>query len=156
MKPFLVPQMFILPAFLLFLVIACDTKPSTEENVKETAGLTNLAKDNVIEVLDFHGKHRCESCLAIEANTRKTLETYYAEELQENKIKFYVIDIEKPENEALADSYKVFGTALFINVIKDGKQKPIDMTNYAFKTGMEYPVFSAGLRAELDKQLALF
>jgi len=138
--------------FMLIVMFACSAPTENSAGVRNE----NTMKANVIEVLDFHGKHRCESCLAIEANTRKTLETYYDDELKSNKIEFHVIDIEKPENEALADSYKVFGTALFINVIKDGKQKPIDMTNYAFKTGMEYPVFSAGLREELDKQLALF
>jgi len=149
MRTFFNKFKFAIPVFILFIFISCGSASQSEEKIAE------ISKVDVIEILDFHGKHRCESCLAIEANTRKTLETYYAEELQANKIKFYVIDIEKPENEALADSYKVFGTALFINVIKDGKQNPIDMTNYAFKTGMDYPVFAAGLREEINKQLAL-
>jgi len=149
MKPFLKLSILFLFAFTLFACNQSESSQTSKIAVNETI------QNDVIQVLDFHGKHRCQSCLAIEANTRKTLETYYADELKANKIEFHVIDIEKPENEALADSYKVFGTALFINVIKEGKQTPIDMTNYAFKTGMEYKEFSTGLREELDKQLAL-
>ena len=39
-----------------------------------------------IEVLDFHSTHRCMTCNAIEANTKYTLDTYFAQELKNNKI----------------------------------------------------------------------
>jgi hypothetical protein len=42
---------------------------------------------NHIEVIDFYGTHRCVTCKAIEANTRFTLNTYFADELKNGKEK---------------------------------------------------------------------
>lgn len=137
---------------LIFIELIFMSCTSTGSDTEQLA----IAKTDGIEILDFHGKHRCQSCLDIEANTLKTLKSYYAAELESKTIRFYLIDIEKPENKALADYYKVFGTALFINVIKDGEQTPIDMTNFAFKHSDEFETFSSGLITEIDKQLSRF
>jgi len=59
----------------------------------------NKSKDQIldqsvskIEVLDFHSTHRCMTCNAIEANTKYTLNTYFAKELKEDKITFQDIN----------------------------------------------------------------
>lgn len=137
---------------MLIVMFACSSPTENNTEVRNE----NTMKADGIEILDFHGKHRCQSCLDIEANTLKTLKSYYAAELESKTIRFYLIDIEKPENKALADYYKVFGTALFINVIKDGEQTPIDMTNFAFKHSDEFETFSSGLITAIDKQLSRF
>ena len=62
--------------------------------VGQESKLNSMDKQPVIEVYDFHTTNRCVTCKAIEANTKYTLETYFAEELKSGKITFQVVNID--------------------------------------------------------------
>lgn len=67
-------QLLLLLAICLTTLTACaQNKPSTA--AKQTVG-------NSVEVLYFHGKQRCPTCRAIEANTKATLDSAFANELK--------------------------------------------------------------------------
>ena len=106
-----------------------------------------------IEVFDFHSTHRCMTCNAIEANTKYTLDTYFAEELKEDKITFQVINVDEKENEKIAEKFEASGTALILNVIQKGKETQIDLTDFAFMNGNDQDTFSKELKAKLDTEL---
>jgi len=106
-----------------------------------------------IEVFDFHSTHRCVTCKAIEASTKYTLDTYFSKELKTNKVTFQVIDVDKKENEKVVEKFEAAGTALILNVIKNGKETKIDLTDFAFMNGNDQEVFSKALKAKIDTQL---
>ena len=106
-----------------------------------------------IEVYDFHSTHRCMTCNAIEANTKYTLDNYFPEELKTDKITFQVINVDEKENEKIAEKFEASGTALILNVIKDGKENKIDLTEFAFMNGNDQAEFSKALKAKLDTEL---
>ncbi|WP_205757908.1 nitrophenyl compound nitroreductase subunit ArsF family protein [Lutibacter sp. HS1-25] len=106
-----------------------------------------------IEVLDFHSTHRCMTCNAIEANTKYTLETYFSQELKDNKITFQVINVDEKEHEKIAEKFEASGTSLFLNVIKNGKETQIDLTNFAFMNGNNQQVFSKELKIKIENEL---
>tara|TARA_R110002050_G_scaffold4573_1_gene22082 strand:+ start:62189 stop:62626 length:438 start_codon:yes stop_codon:yes gene_type:complete len=106
-----------------------------------------------IEVIDFHSTHRCITCKAIEANTKYTLETYFTKEVKNDKITFQVINVDDKENEKIAESFEASGTALFLNVIKDGKEKHVDLTEFAFMNGNEKEVFANALKLKIENEL---
>lgn len=108
---------------------------------------------NRIEILDFHTTHRCYTCEAIEANTIYTLNTYFQKELENGSITMDVINIDKKENEAIAEKFQVYGTSLYLNVIVNGVETPIDLTEFAFMKGTDQEAFSKDLRAKLKKEL---
>jgi len=110
----------------------------------------NQMKQNTIEVFDFHTTNRCITCNAIEANTKYTLETYFADEIKSGKITFQVINLDEKENEQLGEKFQAYGTSLFLNVVTNGKEKQIDLTEFAFMKGK---AFSSELKETLDKQL---
>ena len=115
---------------------------------------TSLDKSvSKIEVLDFHTTHRCMTCNAIEANTKYTLETYFAKELNDNRITFQVINVDEEENEKIAEKFEASGTSLFLNVIKNGKETQINLTDFAFMNGNDQEVFSKELKTKIDKEL---
>ncbi len=114
----------------------------------------NNVKKNTIEVFDFHTTNRCITCNAIEANTKYTLETYFSKELKSGKITFKVINIDKKENEKLAEKFEAAGTSLFLNVIGEKKEKQIDLTNFAFTYGKKQLEFSEKLKFTIEKELA--
>jgi len=130
----------------LFL-ISCSGKAQNK-------AVENQVNKNTIEVFDFHTTNRCVTCKAIEANTKYTLETYFAKELKSGKITFKVINIDEKENEKLAEKFQASGTSLFLNVISSKKEKQIDLTNFAFTYGKKQDEFSEKLKVTIEKELA--
>jgi len=106
-----------------------------------------------IEVLDFHSTHRCMTCNAIEANTKYTLNTYFSKELKQDKITFQVINVDEKENEKIAEKFEASGTALILNVIKNGKETQINLTDFAFMKGNDQEAFSKELKTKIDTEL---
>ncbi len=147
MKKQLVATLAILFSLLLF---SCGSSNSPKESkVSETS------KSNMVEVIDFYGTHRCVTCEAIEANSRYTVETFFAEELKSGKIVFKVVNVDEEANYDMAEEFETTSTALFLNVIKDGKARQVNLTEFAFAKGKEKEVFSKELaqkiKAELEK-----
>ncbi|MBG7629156.1 MAG: hypothetical protein IZT56_01870 [Bacteroidetes bacterium] len=128
------------------LLFSCNGKIKKEKPIVET--LTNR-----IEVIDFHSTHRCMTCNAIEANTKYTLDTYFPNELKKESITFQVVNVDEEENYKMAEKFEATGTALFINVIVDGKETSIDLTEFAFMEGNDQEVFSTKLKAKIDEAL---
>ena len=103
-----------------------------------------------IEVLYFHGKQRCATCMAIEQRTRETLEEQFADELKNGALVFRVIDISQPENKALADKYEVTWSSLYLCQWKAGRETPENLTEFAFGNARKAPeAFKAGLAARI-------
>ena len=92
------------------LLFACGGR--TAKN-RETE--TKLNDKDRVEILYFHGKQRCATCMAIEKNARQTVETLFADEVEKGTVVFRSVDISAPENERLADDYEVAWSSLFVN-----------------------------------------
>ncbi len=132
-------------AFSLMLV-SCNgqTKSKTSTKTQSTSK---------IEVIDFHSTHRCMTCKAIEANTKFTLNTYFSKDVKDGNITFQVINVDEKENEKLAEKFEASGTALFLNVIKNGKETHIDLTEFAFMEGNDQDIFSKQLKVKIENEL---
>ena len=130
---------------------------NSTENTSLTSDTTQeVAKvqlANRIEVLDFYGAHRCTTCRAIEANTKYTLDTYFADELKSGKIIFKLVDVDDDSNYELAKQFEATGTALFLNTVKDGKETHVNLTNQAFEKGRDKVAFSDELKFFIELQL---
>lgn len=94
-------------------------------------------KDHV-EVMYFHGKQRCVTCMAIEKNARDVVEKDFANEKKSGKVAFKVVDISTPEGARIAKDYRVTWSSLFVNSWKNGKEKRSDMTQFAFKNARKH------------------
>lgn len=129
------------------LAFSCKETAQKEESTSEI--LTNK-----IEVIDFHSTHRCMTCNAIEANAKYTLETYFSKELAQNLITFQVINVDEEKNYKIAEKFESTGTSLFLNVIVDGKETSIDLTDFAFMDGNNQEDFSIKLKGKIEVELA--
>lgn len=137
----------------LFTVLAIGlllTSCKGQDKNKTTSLNKSVSK---IEVLDFHSTHRCMTCNAIEENTKYTLNTYFEKELKEDKITFQVINVDEKENEKIAEKFEASGTSLILNVIKNGKETQINLTDFAFMNGNDQEAFSKELKAKIDTEL---
>ena len=86
-----------------------------------TAAAKSPEKDRV-EVIYFHGKQRCATCMAIEKNAKEVINTLFANEMKNGTVVFKTVDISTPEGEKIADKYEVTWSSLFVNKWKDGKE----------------------------------
>lgn len=110
------------------------------------------APSNRAEVLSFHGKQRCATCIAIEKLTREVVQQDFAKAIADGRLRLRVVDISKEE--ALADRYQVTWSSLLVSKWSHGKEKVNDLTEFAFANARRNPeLFKARLKAEITKQL---
>ena len=131
---------------LLFGLTACQA----QDNSKTISTTETISK---IEVIDFYGTHRCVTCEAIEANAKYTVETFFQEAVKEGKVEFKTVNVDDEKNYEMAERFEATGTALYINVIKDGKEQHIDLTTFAFAKGRDKEAFSTELKEKIGEQL---
>lgn len=107
-----------------------------------------------LQIVYFHAERRCPTCISIEDNTKKTLNTYFAKQLKEGTITFQVMNVEEEKNLKMVEKYKAEGSGLFLTSINGKTEKTIDFTNFAFSYSRnEAEKFIAGLKAEIEKNL---
>ena len=128
-----------------FVLVSCNGQNKGKNNALNTV--------SKIEVIDFHSTNRCMTCNAIESSTKYTLDTYFTDEVKNGKITFLVINVDKKENEALAEKFEAYGTSLFLNVIKNGKETKLNLTEFAFMKGNDQDAFSKDLKAKIEVEL---
>jgi len=140
-------QLSILVIIVVSVVLfSCKEKVAAEKSISEKVA-------NKIEVIDFHSTHRCMTCNAIESSTKYTLDTYFSEELKNESITFQIVNVDDEKNYKLAEKFEATGTALFLNVIVDGKETKIDLTEFAFINGNDQEKFSNELKITLESEL---
>jgi hypothetical protein len=107
-----------------------------------------------LEVLYFHATRRCPTCLAIEENTRKTLDSFFADQQKKGIIKLTVINVDDDKNKAIAEKYEATGSALFLTKTSGGKESKNDMTDFAFSYARNNPEkFISGLKDKISELL---
>ena len=119
--------------------------------------MTSIAfgqKATKLNIVYFHAKYRCATCVSIEENTKKTLNTYFAAQLKDGTIKFQVLDVSDSKNEKITEKYEASGSSLFLTKLNGTKETTTDFTNYAFSySHKQADKFIAGLKAEIEKNL---
>jgi hypothetical protein len=136
---------------LIFLIIplffcACGGDSGSSENKNDSV---NVVSDAKVQIYYFHGERRCPSCIAIEDETRKLLDSAYSGA----GIAFSDINVDEEKNAALAEKYQVAGSALI--VVKNGTPEEFtDITGDGFKFALRKPAeFHIKLKEVLDTYL---
>lgn len=108
-------------------------------------------KDHV-EVMYFHGKQRCVTCMAIEKYAKEVVGKDFAKEKKSGKVVFKVVDISTGEGAKIAKDYRVTWSSLYINGWKKGKETRNDMTQFAFKNAHKHTdEFKKGVSAKIKE-----
>lgn len=141
----------------LFLIVLCITIVSCNMNVKNENADKVQAETTIndhVEVLYFHGKQRCATCIAIETNTKAAIGEKFAEQIKKGELVFKIIDISKEENEKIAEKYEVTWSSLFIVKYKNGQEESKNMTDFAFANARKSPeVFKSEVIKTVNQML---
>jgi hypothetical protein len=117
-------------------------------------GAVFAQKATKLKIVYFHSERRCPTCISIEDNTKKTLNTYFANQLKDGTITLQVLNIEEEKNFQLVEKYKAEGSSLFLTKVSGTKETNTDFTNFAFSYSRnQADKFIAGLKAEIEKNL---
>lgn len=120
-------------------LVACNGS-GTKKNAAAGVGQTQVQEQtDRVEVLYFHGKQRCATCVAIEKNAREAVETQFADEIKRGTVVFKSIDISVSENEKIAEKYEVTWSSLFVCKWQGGKETFENLTGYAFANARTAP-----------------
>ena len=143
---------------ILFLFVLGFALLSCGGNAKqETAAQTTqeaVAATDGVEVLYFHGKQRCATCIAIEKHAREAVEAAFADAVKRGEVTFRIVDISQPENQALAEKYEVTWSSLFVVKHQGGKETAENLTEFAFGNARKLPdTFKDGVIAAVNKML---
>ena len=118
------------------------------------AWMTTQGQDNPtatkpkVEVYYFHATMRCPTCLAVEEQTRKTLEESFATEMKDGTLQLVVLNLEDKENKDLVKKFGVGWSSLVLYVTDN--QKEVNLTEYAFANARSHP---DDFRKELQKKI---
>ena len=125
----------LLPALLSTATISACTGISTPETKKEKVA----KQETAVEIIYFHGKQRCKTCIAIEKETKALVEGELAEKVKKGKVKFRIVDFSTPEGKQIAEKYKVTFSSLFV-VTNPGKNEYAEgLTRFAFANARSNP-----------------
>ena len=120
-------------------------------NTKQTAAPT---RENGVEVLYFHGKQRCATCVAIERETKAVVNEQFADAVADGALEMRIIDITQPENEAIADKYEITWSSLVVVKYNEGNEEAENLTKFAFANARNNPeTFRTELSEKLKKLL---
>jgi hypothetical protein len=108
----------------------------------------NKGEKEITKVYYFHKNRRCQTCLAIEKQTRKVLkEETYIEAKESNTLQFKSMNSENSVNNKLVKEFGITGSGL---IIIKGDEK-IDLTAKAFLYARNQPEkFKTILREALE------
>lgn len=114
----LVFSVFIFGSFKPKKQVISVSPPST---IAQTIDTSLPSGSEKIEVFVFYTTQRCISCINVGKYAKAVIEEIFPQELKSGKITFKEVNIDLPENYKMAQDYRVSGSALYVNAIKDGK-----------------------------------
>lgn len=114
--------------FLFFLLASfIQLNSCNAQNEKVTSNNTGLQTENV-EVYYFHFTRRCETCMAVENESRKAIGEIYSKAMEEGRITFQALNLDEEEGKQIASRLNISGQTLL--VVRFGEK--IDLTNQGF------------------------
>ncbi len=148
MKRFFI--MLVAATFSAAALSACNGANASNENNTDKIVATSEAAETEtpaqVEVIYFHGKQRCMTCMAIEKETKALMEGELAEMVKSGKVKMRVVDFSTNEGKSVASKYKVSFSSLFVVNNPGTNETAEDLTRFAFANARNN---AEGFRKEL-------
>ena len=114
-------------------------------NAQTSKKETPASVTNKVEAYYFHFNARCETCRAVEAETKADLESLYS-----GRISFKAINLDDASSKVIAEKLKISGQTV---LIVKGDQK-INLTNEGFLYAVTNPSkFKSIIKAKVDPLL---
>ncbi len=97
----------------------------------------------------FHATRRCRTCRAIEAQALETINSRFAEDLRQGRLKWEAVNLEDIGNDRYASDYGVTGSALVIAEVKGGRPVRFTKLEKVWDLVYQKPAFQDYVAAEV-------
>ena len=115
------------PAQSTLTAVQPSSQPAVQTPVQQNSSSGSLSTANAVtaipvlsnrvDVVYFHAKLRCVTCLCFEEQVTNVIKTYFQDAINSGKLTYKVLNIQEPKNAAIAKKYGALGSQLFINNI---------------------------------------
>ncbi|TCN64482.1 nitrophenyl compound nitroreductase subunit ArsF family protein [Acetobacteroides hydrogenigenes] len=113
---------------------------------KATTPTKVVAAEKKVEVYYFHFTRRCKTCMAVEANAQKAVETLYADKVKRGLYTFKGLNLDDASTDAIAKKLGVGGQAL---LVVSGKNK-VDITSKGFMNANDLEKMKEEVKKAVD------
>ncbi|MFN2395053.1 MAG: nitrophenyl compound nitroreductase subunit ArsF family protein [Bacteroidales bacterium] len=137
---------------ILFMITGSFLSGTNYETAELSATESSIKKAEV-EVYYFHRNRRCGPCRTIENLTKKTMETYYNQEMENGEVIFRIVNVQQDENREIAQKFNAVSTALFVNVKNGSDSKATNLTGFAYRYSRNEEAFLSELKKQIDSAL---
>ncbi len=133
--------------------VATDQQVKPAIAKKRSADYSQMSsRENVadkVQVFLFHPTQRCSTCIAIGKLAGETVNERFQAELKSGKIEFREVNIDLPENKALATKFQASGSALYLNAIS-GDTDRIEQDAKVWRLTQDPVVFKEYLEGRIN------
>ncbi len=98
--------------FLALLLGACSQK--NLNNFSQVKNLEDLENVDKVELYYFHGNFRCMACVYLQNYTEETIDKYFQEKKENNRLEFIKINVDLNKNQEIVNEFQARGSSLFI------------------------------------------
>jgi len=120
------PKTVVTVVLLLFVAASVVVLAARSFGPKPQQGGPQPPDDGVVAYY-FHGNTRCPTCRSIEEYAHEAVQTGFAKELADGRLRWQVVNYEEPENEHFATDYELVAPTVLLAEIRGGSQ--IDWKN---------------------------
>ena len=99
---------------------ANTNEPASDEPQDPSANSTEPASR--VNVVYFHPKRRCGTCISVETRTKNILENDFKDALDSDLISFQTYELDEVQNASIVKKYGAVSSQLFITTIKNGTE----------------------------------
>jgi hypothetical protein len=114
----------------------------------------SVVGEDAIVVLLFHNRVRCEMCLNMEKHISTLLKVEYAELIRDNRIQFFLMEMNTAENNNHTDRFDLYTASVVIIKMENKEEEEIIILDDIWKDHKDETVFIERIREALEKLLA--
>jgi hypothetical protein len=131
--------------FIITLVMAMSCLNSIIQ--AQTSPVAEIKPDTKVEVYYFHFTRRCETCKAVEANSKKAVEELYSGKINSGDYSFHGINLDDDRSDKIAEKLGIGGQTLLVVC---GEKKE-DITDKGFMNADNPEKLKQIIQAAVDK-----
>lgn len=122
--------------------ISCNAQGNKKESVQKDVSAN-------VNVYYFHFNRRCATCMAVEENAKKAVETLYTDKVKTGEYSFTAINLDDASSKEIAKKLRVGGQTLM--VVRGDKK--IDITDKGFLNAHDLEKMKVEIKSAVDKVL---
>jgi hypothetical protein len=141
----------VLACFVVASVVVLAAKELRPPSVASAAASDSGTR---LVVYYLHGNVRCATCESIESYAKEAVATHFAEQLEDGRIEWRVVNYEEQGNEHFAKRYDLVAPCVVLSNVVNGKETTWKSLPEVWEHVGDKPAFVEFVRGSVDEELS--